>query len=309
MRILAFLLTALTAAGLLAFPQDCMAAVREGLQLCGGTLLPSLFPFLVVSSLLIQLGFAAWLGRLFHPLTGRLLRISASGSAALLLGLVGGYPVGARAVLQLYQSGQCARQEAQRLLAFCNNSGPAFFVGVVGLGVFGSSRAGILLYLLHVLSALLVGLLLRRRAEGRRAAPPLGAVDFSQAFTQAVLSSSQAMLQICAFVLFFQVLLRLAAATGLLALLSFGKPLLVQLLTGLLELTGGIHGLPPGRPSFVLASFLCGWGGLSVHGQTLSLLQGSGLSPRLYFLGKSLQALFAGVLAALLALVIPGLAC
>ena len=78
-----------------------------------------------------------------------------------LLGLTGGYPIGAKSAAALYASGQCSKRQCIQLLTFCNNSGPAFLVGAVGAGIFGDTRAGLLLYFTHVLAAIAAGMLSR----------------------------------------------------------------------------------------------------------------------------------------------------
>ena len=294
----------LAAAGLLLWPGEAAQAVREGLRLCGTVLIPALFPFLVLSSLVVELGLSRALGRLFAPVMGPLFRVNGACGTALALGLVGGCPVGAKTALQLYESGQCSRTEAQRLLAFCNNCGPAFILGVVGTGIFHSNRAGLLLYAVHLLSALTVGVLFRfyRRQEG----PSRGGTDrskenpsFSAAFTGSVAGALNSCLTISAFVLTFAVLLRILRLSGLMDLtarllspLGIDRVWAGRLLTGLLELSSGVAALTDGDPVLRLAaaSFLLGWSGLSVHCQVLALLGNSGLSLRPYFIGKILQS-------------------
>ena len=129
------------AAALVAAPKEAIAGAKDGLALCFNVIVPSLFPFFVLSSLVVDLGLAAYLGRAMEGLMRPLFRVSGSCAAAVALGFIGGYPVGARTALQLYQQGLCSKTEAERLLAFCNNSGPAFILGVVGAGVFGDGRA------------------------------------------------------------------------------------------------------------------------------------------------------------------------
>ena len=155
---------------LMRWPQESMAAARDGLALCGNVIIPSLFPFFVLSSLVVELGMSRYLGRLLEGVMAPLFRVGGACSSALALGFVGGYPVGARTAIALYENGQCSKTEAERLLAFCNNSGPAFILGVVGTGIFASSRAGLLLYLAHIAASLCVGLLFRfyRPGEGPR---------------------------------------------------------------------------------------------------------------------------------------------
>lgn len=101
-------------------------------------------------------------------MTQRLFGIGGAGASALLLGVTGGYPLGADAVARLRRSGTLTREQAERALAFCNNSGPAFLVGAAGVGVFHSAGYGLLLYGVHVLSAVIVGMLFAPRSGGFR---------------------------------------------------------------------------------------------------------------------------------------------
>ncbi len=318
---LAGLALIIATAGLVAVPGEAIAGAKDGLVLCFNVIVPSLFPFFVLSSLVVDLGLAAYLGRALEGLMRPLFRVSGSCAAAVALGFIGGYPVGARTALQLYQQGLCSKPEAERLLAFCNNSGPAFILGVVGAGIFGDSRVGLLLYLTHALASLLVGLLFRFHggAGYRRAAvspsKPIQAVTLPAAFTGAVVRSLQSTLNICAFVVFFSVVLQLLSAFGvfaaladLLALAGFEPEWARRLVAGLLELSSGVSSLRgdthlAGRVS--MAAFMLGWAGLSVHCQVLSFLIDSGLSAKTYLAGKLCHGLIAAGLTWCLTRVFP----
>ena len=271
--------------------------MREGLSLCVRTVIPSLFPFMVATSALLSLGFgelaAPWLAGLMEPL----LRVPGAGSAALLLGLIGGYPIGAQTATELYRDGLVTRAEAERLLAFCNNSNPVFLISVLGAGVFGSVRAGVWLWLIHVLSALLTGLVFRGTGadarSSRTARPPaFRTTGLIPAFVGAVRSSVSGILSVCGFVLFFYVLAHPLAALG-------GK--LAPCLVGITELFSLTPLLTADAFGFVLAAGAAGWGGISVLCQTLAVLEGSGLRLRNCLLGKAAQGLFSLLLALLLA--------
>lgn len=311
-------------AALLFYPTQAMAACKEGLSLCGNVIIPSLFPFFVLSSLTVELGLATYLGRLFAPIMYPLFRVPGEGAAALILGFVGGYPVGARTTLSLYESGSCSADEAERLLAFCNNSGPAFILGVVGTGVFSSSKAGLLLYLAHAAASLCVGLIFRfykadrSSRRGKASRPPrFESCRFSSAFTGAVSRSFTSTLNICAFVLFFTVFIRLLSLTGilpalagllgsLLAPLGFPAEWGERLLTGIIELSSGVWSLSGGGGSQLgLAAFMLGWAGLSVHCQVLSFVGESDLSIKPYFVGKLLHGLLSSLFIAALTRLFP----
>lgn len=261
------------------------------LALCAGTVIPALFPFLTVTGMLARLGFGQWLTPCLSGLMTPLFRLPGCAGSALLLGLVGGYPIGARTAVELYAEGSLTRREAERLLTFCNNSNPVFLISVLGHGVFGSVRTGVWLWLLHVLSALLTGLLFRGHGARRRAVPPtvrVQAVSLSGVLVASVREAAGGMLSVCAFVTFFYVLSspfrQLPAPWAGLA-------------TGVTELFSLTPLLRCDRFSFVLAAGCAGWGGLSVLGQTAALLDGTDLPLRPCLVGKLTQGLLSATLA------------
>ena len=289
-------LSAVLAVGLLLLlrPETVSAAVRDGLSLCGRTVIPSLFPFFVVTSLLLQLGLADGLQGLCAPFMGPLFRLRGVCAMPLLAGLVGGYPSGARTAVELYQQGRLSRQEAELLLGFCDNCGPAFLLGYVGVTVLDSARAGLWLYLIHVSAALTTGLILCRLVKDRGPALlpsrlPAKTVSFAQALTSSVSSALTSSLNICAFVVAFAVLT---------ALLPTGLPPAVS---GVLEMVSGTAGLAPGRAGFIAAAAIVGWGGLSVHCQALSAAAPAEVSFRWHWTGKALQAGISAAVAAVAA--------
>ena len=309
---------------LILWPEQAMEAMRDGIALCGNVILPSLFPFFVLSSLVVELGMSQYLGRLLEPVMAPLFRVNGSCATALALGFVGGYPVGARTAIQIYENGQCSRTEAERMLAFCNNSGRAFILGVVGAGVFGSGTVGLLLYLTHLLASLLVGVIFRfyKPQEGpqtrRSRGPQFQAASFPKAFTQSIMGSMQSTLNICAFILFFTVFLRILAHAGILKLLGGLLSALLaplgmdqtwaeRLLTGLVEVSSGVSSLTDGAMSgrLSMAAFMLGWAGVSVHCQVLAFLGDSGLSVRTYVAGKLLHGGLSALLANLIFRTLP----
>ncbi|MDR1692332.1 MAG: sporulation protein [Oscillospiraceae bacterium] len=322
---------ALAAAGLLIAPKTTSEAAREGLYICIDVLIPSLFPFFVLSTMTIELGLAHRIGKVLEPLMRPLFRVGGASAAAVALGFLGGYPVGARAALTLYEKGQCSKTEAERLLAFCNNSGPAFILGAAGVGILGSTKAGWLLFLTHGAASVTVGILFRfyrgskTDGETRRTPPSVPPPTLSDAFTRSVKSSFASVFYISSFVIFFTAAIRLLYTSGALPAAAKGLSVLFEplgltrdaaqnLLTGLIEITSGLFALQGGAAvrlagRMAMAAFMLGWAGLSVHCQVLSFIGQSGLSPRTYIAGKLLHgcisAAYAFVLTNIAGLEIP----
>lgn len=285
---------------------------RYALDLCLELILPSLFPFFVLSSLLNQLGLPGFLGRLLAPAASRVYGISGAGASAIFIGLTGGYPLGAAYIADMERSGAIRPGEAERLLAFCNNSGPAFIIGAVGAGAFRSSSAGFFLYGVHILSALLTGLFFRRRDYCREIQPlQLDSVYISQALPQAVKQSVASLMNVCGFVMCFTVLVGLLDARGYISLVCgwVGERLGLELsfchaaFTGFLELgssVGAMSGLNITALNMALAAAVLGWGGISVHFQTMAVLAGSNIKSALHFAGRLISAVIAAASAYML---------
>ena len=294
---------------MIAASAQTVAACREGLRLCVELILPSLFPFFVLSALLGKLGLPALLGKRLAPLGQRLFHVSGAGCTAFFIGLMGGYPLGAAYLAELAERGQISDREASRLLAFCNNSGPAFFVGALGAGVFGSVKIGLLLYGVHAAAALLTGLLFRGNGSASDSAVlPASPLSLSKAIPEAVRQAVSASLNICGFVVCFAVFTGLLDANGLLSLLAGhlavrtgqSLPWCRALLKGFFELGGGIgalRGLPPTPQNLALAAALMGWGGLSVHFQTLSLIADRDIKSAPHTAGRLMSAIWSFLLA------------
>lgn len=303
------LISALCALFVLIFASgQVISASRYALSVCVELILPSLFPFFVLSILLSKLGLPYYLDKLMGSAASKLFSVSGAGISALFIGISGGYPLGASYVAQIYEAKIIDRQEAERLLAFCNNSGPAFIVGAVGNGVFGSAKIGILLYIVHILSALLTGLCMRKKSSPlpfSHPQPP--AIPFSAALPEAVRQAVISVLNVCGFVVCFTVFTGLLDANGFLSALAKGLSALTGFetqwsraaLSGIFELgsaAGLMRGLEPLPANISLAAAILGWGGISVHFQTLALISDTDIKSTLHFAGRFLSALFSAVL-------------
>ncbi|MBQ1264395.1 MAG: sporulation protein [Oscillospiraceae bacterium] len=292
MRKLVKILTALAltawALALLLLPKLTSQAVTDGLRLCAGVLLPSLFPFFVCTNLLCALGLTAKLSKLMRPLMQPLFRVGGNGAGALIMGLIGGYPAGAQNVASLYESKQISKDEAAQLLKFCCACGPAFLIGVVGTQLCSNAKTGLILYLIHLIGAILTGIFLRPQSSISAKIPSEKATSvpsFSAAFTKSVQKAGASALQVCMFVVTFRVLSEL-----LLYLLPNALDLPVA---GILELSTGIAHLAdaplPQTATLTLASFFAGFGGFGVYAQTAALLTDAGLPIHGYLSAKLLH--------------------
>lgn len=314
-------------------PDPALDGARKGLALCGNTVIPSLFPFLVVSSFIIGAGFAKNCGKLFEPLMKKVFRLPGSAAAPLILGAIGGYPVGASAVSQLCSKGELTKKDAQRLLCFAINSSPAFIIGAVGAGFLKNPLAGILLYIAHLATSLTIGILMRpwkRKKEKtpfhrertnlheNKAAAGKENVGLSSAFVGSVTASAKSIIIICAFVVLFSAVNSLLSGTGAIdALSGFLSSFLpspggdsiffARIITGVLEVTNGCAAATGagGLTAVLLSAAILGFSGISVMFQVISLVRDCGISTKSFIITRFLHAGISVLYALILFLLIP----
>lgn len=289
---------------LLIFPGQAKSAAADALRMCGMTLVPSLFPFYVAADLFLAAGLPP-AGKRLDAVMRRLFGLPGEAAPALLLGLLGGYPIGASVTAGLYRQGVLTKQEAVTLSRFSNNAGPAFIIGAAGLAVFQSVKLGLLLYAIHAASAVITGILLREKNDShirKRRMTQTQSGSITQALPEAVSAAAQSMLMICAYVVFFSVVLAVIRAFPpvghLFSVVSNRLPVCEAALSGIAELSCGILALQ-GAPRFsalVTASVLLGWGGICVFFQSASVLSAAGLPVKQCIKGKLTQAGIAGAL-------------
>lgn len=281
---------------MLSFPSISGEGVRSGLTLCSRAVIPSVFPSLVLTDLLFSFPGGVIEKTIGRPFS-RVFRVPLCGATAWAAGLLCGFPVGAISVASSVRDGRLSREEGEYLLCFVNNTGPAFLVGGVGVGLFGSASLGWKLYLLQIPVSLFVGLFFRPSERAPVQSPKL----FSRRRidpVSAVVRASEACVRIVGFVCFFSVL------TSLLSMiLPDGLPLSIA--SSFLEVgnaSSRAARLTRPFPAVPLVAFSVCFSGLSVHFQTLSALKDTGLGVRLYWKGKIAGGLFAFLLASLFCL-------
>lgn len=276
----------MAAAGLVLRSDLAAEGVRAGIRLCLETVIPSLFAFMVLSDLLAAGGGTGWVFAPFR-LLARVYRLPKAAAPALALGLVGGYPVGARMAAGLKQEGKLDGREAAALLCSAYGSSPTFLTGI-GAMVFGNRRIGLVIWLALILATVPVGMLagrgLRRRGrqEGEAGAGQKTAAPFSQRFVGSVLSAARAMGVICGFTVAFavlrQYLLLLPGEMGRFA------AAFCEVSVGCMSAGDGGYGA-----ALLLVTGCCSLGGVSVWMQNACFLRGSGISMEKFFLSRLLH--------------------
>ncbi len=288
------------------FPLVASEAAREALSLSARVIVPSLFPFFVCANLLVGNSTENGAWRKMEWISRPLFGVSGAGFSAVLLGFISGYPGGAAVVSRLYLGGRISKSEAERLLAFTNNAGPLFILGVVGTEVYASRQIGYILWASVILSSLLTGIFMRffgKEAEKR----PCGRL--AQAEKNAVRDAVETVLALCGFIVFFSVLVAFLEKAGLLTFLrralqclGMGERTATLVSRSVWDVSLVAEG---GGGSLPAMAAILAFGGVSVLFQTASIVHDAGLSLKSYGIGKVLSAGFAALFCRLLLAVCP----
>ena len=141
---------------LIAFPKAVSDGIITGLENSVNLLVPSLFPFMVLSSFMIRSNAYEYIGKIFFPVA-KIFRLPKSAVSAVVLSFIGGFPVGAKCVKLLYENRKINENEAERMMYFCVCSGPAFLITAVGAMMMGNVMSGVVLYVSQIISGLILG--------------------------------------------------------------------------------------------------------------------------------------------------------
>jgi len=268
------------------FPDKVLYGAQTGLALCINVVIPSLLPFMLISLCVIKSNFSRPLGALLGKILTPVTNMSPDGCICFITGLLGGYGAGVRAIYESYKQKRISRSEAEHLMAFCNNAGPLFIMGTVGISFFSSKSVGITLLIVQIITSLICARLFSKEnikiktslteewKYYQKNKPSLGETIISSG-----VDSGTAIINVCVFVI---------TSSAILEILPFGE---FPLLSGFLEVTRGVaeysrHGI--GVLPFLSA--LIAWGGMSVHLQADSL-SGGLFGKKLYYKGKVCAAL------------------
>lgn len=308
--------------GLLLFSTSNLPAIKKGLYLWANSVVPSLFPFFVATELLMNTNLVNIIGKFFNKIMKPLFNIRGEGSFGFIMGLISGYPVGAKIASDFRENNICSKEECERLLSFTNNSGPLFIVGTVGISMFGNSIIGLLLLFTHILACITVGIVFRFWKSGSYNIDykknknsnfnKYKNVTFSNlgdVLGKSITNSISTILMIGGFVVIFSSLISILKASGILHslviiltpifnFLHIDSSFAFGVLTGLLEITNGISSVSSINikcisVNVIITAFLLGCGGLSVLLQVLSITSKTDLSIKPYFYGKLLHGAFA----------------
>ena len=308
---------------LLIFSKNNLPAVKSGLSLWANSVVPSLFPFFVATELLMHTNIVSQLGLILNNYMKPLFNVRGEGSFAFIMGIISGYPVGAKIATNFRKNNICTKEECERLLSFTNNSGPLFIIGTVGILMFKNTAIGILLFITHILACISVGIIFRFWKKNKQSElynlknsskintkKEVSFSNLGEVLAESITSSISTLLLIGGFVVIFSSIISILQSSGILNLIStclspianslnIDTTFISSILTGILEITNGINSISniackKISINIIITAFLLGFGGISVLLQVWSITSKTDLSIKPYLYGKIIQGFLAG---------------
>ena len=299
------------------YAKETSKAARDAIYLCLDVVIPSLFPFFVLSRLSVPFLKNFTCPRFLRRLIQGLIGLPYYILPTIVLGYLSGYPTGAKLARDMLDEGLLDSNQASRVIAIANNCSPLFIIGTVGAGLFRSIRVGFILLGIHWVSGLLAALILNRLLRRGQFQLNNGTMVFEDSnikmnrknsiaalFPGAIEDAAILSIKVTGYIVLFAVLSELLYKTGLFSLLgqmlsailpeSLTGDGITAVLRGIMEISSGSSAIAhtvntPAVVQLSLVSFICGFAGFSVHTQVMGIMKGTGARYGVFFLGKILH--------------------
>lgn len=243
---------------LIIFSKSNIAAVKSSINICINNIIPSLLPFFIATELLNKTDIPKIFGNLFSKIMRPTFNVPGIGAYALFMGMMCGYPVGAKIVTNFRENNLCTKEEAERLITFTNNSGPLFIIGTVGITLFYDTGIGLLLLFTHIAASLTVGFIFRFWKRKRNSVSTISFnnnISFNslgEILSTSIISAIKSIVMICGFVIFFGIVLSIfknayvfdvlnIILSPVFNILHINTNFITPIATGIIELTNGVN--------------------------------------------------------------------
>lgn len=293
------------------FPDRYLQSVSDGLTLFLVAVLPSLLPFFFFSKILSEYNFGFDVGKLMKKPLKRIYNVPSISGYILIMSMLSGYPVGAKLISDLYEKKLIDTDTAKSISTFTSTSGPLFILGTVGMSMLQSKTAGFIILVSHYLSALINGLIYRRKTGEIEVNPLPPPINTSDILSKSMLNSIVSVALVGGYIAIFNMVIDVMrdlkiiefAAKGL-SLLNINFDTAMGFVSSIIEVTKGCHIMSKSSSHIAvlipLCTFAISFGGLCITLQSLTFLGKCKIKPAFYLLSKLTQALISMIISGII---------
>lgn len=296
-------------------PKIVSSGVKSGLDCCINVLIPSMFPFMIVSSMISLSGIEFKLKKFLGNAIKFLLYLPASTAPAIIISMFGGYPIGAYAVKNLYKRREINKEQLNRMMCFCVNSGPAFIISMVGESLLGDHKVGISMFLIQVLFSLSIGIICGIIARIKKvefyqadSISKTTGFDFGNLIIDSCDATCKSMIKMCSLIILFFGIISTAKGLGVIDFISqkisvrFGieSNVFYTVLISLIEVTHSCITAKNFKLPIWVYSWALGFGGICTHMQIASELKGLPFKYKKFLLTRIMNGAITAILSGIL---------
>ncbi len=296
-------------------PELAISSVIGGIELWFYNVMPSLFPYMIFSSMLFQLNIAYFFQRFFNKPMDKIFNVSGSGILPIIMGYISGYPLGAKLVADLRKENVTSLDESYKLLAMCSSTGPAFVIGIIATQMFDNTAIIPVLLIANYLGSILNPFLLKglyKEDISVNTFKRFKTTNFSNIINSAIVDSMQNVVKICGYMVFFNIVIHYLDARDILDIFTdffykylnffhFSPELVKGLFYGVFEITLGIDVISKCSDSLIIkvavTALITAWSGFSIHMQSNSFLVETDIKYTRFLLGKVTQSILSTIIA------------
>ena len=293
------------------FPEKYSKSTYKGVLLWAVSVMPSLLPYFFLTAILTKTNSLSCVFSKFSKFTEKVFRLNGISLYVFFMSILSGYPIGSKLTADLYENNLIGKGEASRLSLLCSTSGPLFIIGAVGVAMFESKISGFIIYITHVLSAIITALIFKNAYENPTSSQILLSDNKSDNILyDSIYSAVISVLVVGGFVAVFYVISEILYDFNLLYPISFLISLIIKPLSlsgeesvavsvGLIEFTKGAKALSvmgTNPLTLSLTNFIITFGGISVIMQSLAFLKKAKVKTAFFVLGKLVQAIISFVI-------------
>lgn len=284
-------------------------SVKFSFSIWTNNIFPSLFPFFVLSSILVNYGFIELVAELFKPIMNTLFKVKGECAFIFIMSIISGFPSNAKYTRELYLRGNITKEEASKILTFTHFSNPLFILGTISILFLNNKEAGLLILLCHYCTNIVIGFLFRNYYPSAKESNKISLKkailnmhrkriqnkdSFGTILTNALTNSIQTLLLILGVVTVFLVITTIIDNN--LNLNHYYQ----SILNGAFEMTQGLKYVSllniPLKLKATLSTMIISFGGLSVHMQMISILSDTEISYFPFFTARIMHATIASIL-------------
>lgn len=306
--VLIIIILIITTSLFLIFPEDVMSSVIFSISIWKDSLIPSLFPFFLISELLIHYGFVELVGELLQNIMNKFFSLPGEASFVLIGSMISGFPSSSKYIKELLRNKQVNEKEASYLLKFNHFSNPLFVIGTVGTLLLNNRYIGTLILIVHILSNFIIAFIFKPKQvkyKKEKISLKLGinkmhkkrvqdSSSFSEVLSKSIFKTIQTLLLLLGIITTFIIL------NTLLTQIFKLDAITSSILNGILEMTGGIKNVSmlniPLSIKTSIITFFISFGGFSIHMQVMSILSDTNIKYLPYLLARIIHGCIASTI-------------